>query len=100
MGYKSINPSPLFFSINSSDNSHVPYIMAKFSINPVSLFCKKRSSNFNNGMYSFVKKRWNYDSIMIEDNSLRVELSIYLRAKQLLLDFSSSSSLVLYDDDS
>ena len=72
MGYKSIKFSPLLFSFKSSDNSQVPYIIAKFNIKPVSLFCKKRSSSFNNGMCSFVKKRWNWDSTIMEDNSLSV----------------------------
>ena len=57
MGYKSTKPSPLFFSFKRSDKSQVPYIMAKFNIKPVLVFCKKRSSNFNNGMYLLVKNR-------------------------------------------
>ena len=84
MGYKSVNPSPLLFSFKRSDSSQVPYSIAKLSIYPVLLFYKKRSFNYNKGMYELVKKRWNCDSTMIEESYLRFELSIYLSAKLLV----------------
>ena len=81
MGYKSVNPRPLFFSFKRSDNSLVPYVIAKFKTNPVELFCKKRSSNYNKGICLLVKKRWNWDSTIIAVNYLRDELPICFKAK-------------------
>ena len=92
MGYKSVKPSPLFFSLSNSDNSQVPYSITKLSIYPFGLLYKKRSSNSNNAIRYLVKKMWNLDSSMIEDNCLSVEFSICLKARLLLCESSLDSA--------